>query len=171
MVLQHGRNNQIMDVGWEAEWNSLSNDSCVAEKSLAGGSQKLVRESRKWWDRYLPYSLQYHAYSLTLYLDSTRRYYPNVTNDHPQTLSTEWDFRILRCTWLFASSLLQGWRSVRGQRWIHGWPACHFLTRMARAIHGSCLPCLHKGHISGSIKLVAVFFFLYTFAHTHNTMG
>ena len=53
-VLRHDRNNQIMDVDWEAEWNSLSNESWVAEKNLAGTLQKMVREFRRWWDRHLP---------------------------------------------------------------------------------------------------------------------
>ena len=34
----------------------------------------------------------------------------------------------------------------------------------------SATPCLHKGHIFGSIKLVVVFF-LCTFAHAHSAMG
>ena len=35
---------------WEAEWDSLSNDSWVAEKNLAGTLRKIVREFRKSWD-------------------------------------------------------------------------------------------------------------------------
>ena len=46
----HDRNNQYTDVGWETEWNSLSNESWVAEKEPGGTSQKMIWEFRKWWD-------------------------------------------------------------------------------------------------------------------------
>ena len=54
MVFWYDGYNQIMGMDWEAEWDGLSNDLWVAEKNLAGTSQKMVREFRKWWDRYLP---------------------------------------------------------------------------------------------------------------------
>ena len=46
-----------MNIDWEAEWDDLGNDdgeSRVAEKNLAQSTQKIVREFRKWWNRYLP---------------------------------------------------------------------------------------------------------------------
>ena len=46
-----------MDIDWEAEWDTLSNDDVearVAEKNLAQATQKTVREFPKSWDWYLP---------------------------------------------------------------------------------------------------------------------
>ena len=46
-----------MYIDWEAECDNLSNgdgESRVPEKNLAQSIQKIVREFRKWWDRYLP---------------------------------------------------------------------------------------------------------------------
>ena len=62
-----------MDIDWEAEWDNLSNDDrepWVAEKNLAGTTQKSVREFRKLWDRYLP-SFSTIPGLLILHSDST----------------------------------------------------------------------------------------------------
>ena len=46
-----------MDMDWEAEWDDLNNgEETVAEMHLAGATQKVVRDFRKWWNRYRPSS-------------------------------------------------------------------------------------------------------------------
>ena len=39
MVLRHDRGDQIIDVDWEAEWDSPGIESWVAERYLTGGSE------------------------------------------------------------------------------------------------------------------------------------
>ena len=44
---------EIMDMDWEAEWDGLGdNEPWVTEMYLAGSTQKVVQDFRKWWNRY-----------------------------------------------------------------------------------------------------------------------
>ena len=39
---------KIMDMDWGAEWDDLSNESWVPETNLAGSTQKVMQDFRKW---------------------------------------------------------------------------------------------------------------------------
>ena len=74
----------------------------------------------------------------------------------------------------------QRWiQAVRGQRWIqavwgqqwiqaiHGWPGIHCWPGYGGPSMDSATPYLHKGHIFGSIKLVALFFCAHLRTHSY----
>ena len=60
-------------------------------------------------------------------------------------------------------------RRCLGQRWIQttdGWPGIYRWPGYGGPSMDSAAPCLHKGHIFGSIKLVAVIFCAHLRTHT-----
>ena len=91
---------EIMDMYFEAEWNCMSNyESRVCSSDISGQKHG---NSASGGAGIFSHSLS-HSFRLR---DSTWKRYPNDTNEHPQTLSIEWDLRRSRCTWSLAPTLL-----------------------------------------------------------------